>query len=169
MTRATRQLAYLAAQAVESADSALGLAGTDADASIRSESVARRAALTNLATTAADRLRSLVPEMPTVERAPASGVMAAVPRRTYDGPGTALSGSSHPELVALVERMQAQDPTVIFDTLRPICDELWNLIDGERTVGQIAEALVLQFDVDVDPETLVPLFEGLARSGEIEL
>ena len=91
------------------------------------------------------------------------------PRRTYDGPGTALSGSSYPELVALVERMQAQDATVIFDTLRPICDELWNLIDGKRTVGEIAEALVLQFDVEVDPEILVPLFEGLARSGEIAL
>ena len=72
-------------------------------------------------------------------------------------------------LVALVERMQAQDPTVIFDTLRPICDELWNLIDGTRTVGQIAEMLVMQFEVRVDLEMLVPLFEGLARSGEIEL
>jgi hypothetical protein len=102
-------------------------------------------------------------------QSPENGVLATVPRRLHGGPGTALSGSSYPELVALVERMQAQDPTVIFDTLRPICDELWNLIDGQRTVGEIAEGLVMQFDVRVDPELLVPLFEGLARSGKIEL
>ena len=91
------------------------------------------------------------------------------PRRRYAGPGTALSGSTYLELVALVERMQAQDPTVIFDTLRPICDELWNLINGDRTISEIADLLVSQFDLDIDPMLLVPLFEGLARSGEIEL
>ena len=103
-----------------------------------------------------DRLRSLVPEMPTVETRTSQRWRDAGCRAAPDVRRTrhcALRAASHPELVALVERMQAQDPTVIFDTLRPICDELWNLIDGERTVGQIAEALVLQFDVDVDPET----------------
>lgn len=139
-------------------------AGFFGDATDRAERLRRQA------DAAADRLRALLPDgaaIPTA--APAGGVLSAVPRRLRDGPGTALSGTDYPELVALVERMRAQDPTVIFDTLRPICDELWNLIDGQRTVGQIAEALVLQFDVDVAPEILVPLFEGLARSGEITL
>jgi hypothetical protein len=170
VTRACRQLEYLATQAVAAADSALGLAPGEPDSSIRSESVARKAGLLNQASTSVGRLRTLLPEANAAETsAAADGAMAAVPRRLRDGPGTALSGTSYPELVALVERMRAQDGTVIFDTLRPICDELWNLIDGERTVGEIAEALVLQFDVDVDPEVLVPLFEGLARSGEIAL
>jgi aminopeptidase YwaD len=160
--RACRQLGYLSKQALAAATSAGDLAGDDllppslAPLTSSDEAVAR--------------LKTLLPDGVSINTEPPSGgTLSTVPRRTYDGPGTALSGSSYPELVALVERMQAQDGTVIFDTLRPICDELWNLIDGQRTVGEIAEALVLQFDLDVEPALLVPLFDGLARSGEIAL
>jgi hypothetical protein len=161
VARTCRRLTYLSSQGTWDAFAAFGLdLGDDLyrpDASLSPDA-------------AKERLMGLLPDGTTINTAPPSGgVLSAVPRRTYNAPGTALSGSSYPELVALVERMRAQDPTVIFDTLRPICDELWNLIDGQRTVGEIAEALVMQFDIQVDPEVLVPLFEGLARSGEIEL
>jgi hypothetical protein len=170
VTRACRQLDYRAARAVAAADAALGLAPDQLDGPIEVERLARQAGLLDQARASATRLRALLPDgAAIVTDAPAGGVLSAVPRRLRDGPGTALSGTEYPELVALVDRMRAQDRTVIFDTLRPICDELWNLINGTRTVGEIAEALVLQFDVDVDPEVLVPLFEGLARSGEITL
>jgi hypothetical protein len=160
--RACRQLDYLATWADEAARSVFDLcAGDQIDLPESQLGVSADQAI--------GRLRKLLPDGVTIESAPPSGLLAAVPRRMYAGPGTALSGSTYPELVALVERMQAQDPTVIFDTLRPICDELWNLINGERTVDEIADLLVRQFDLDVDPTLLVPLFEGLARSGEITL
>jgi hypothetical protein len=160
--RACRQLEYLSKQGLTAASSAGSLVGGDL--------LPPSPSILTSSNEAKDRLKALLPDGVSITTEPPSGgVLSAVPRRLYAGPGTALSGSSFPELVALVERMQAQDSTVIFDTLRPICDELWNLIDGQRTVGEIAEALVLQFDVNVEPALLVPLFEGLARSSEIAL
>ena len=164
--RAGRRLTYLAAQAVAGADAALALAPDGAAHSTQAE---RAVALTDRASAAAARLRALAGSVEAPVAGAGGETWASVPRRTYAGPGTALSGSTHPELVALVERMQSQDATVIFDTLRPICDELWNLIDGARTVGEIAEMLAMQFDLEIDPEILVQLFTGLARSGEITL
>ena len=171
--RAAGQLRYQARQAAGAVASALGLALTTPSDALQEENEALRATFGRQAEDAILRLRARLPAGVSANTEPAppatSGVLAAVPRRLYAGPGTALSGSTHPELVALVQRMQSTDPTVIFDTLRPICDELWNMIDGTRTVQEIAEALVLQFDVDIDPAVLAPLFEGLARSNEIAL
>jgi aminopeptidase YwaD len=171
--RAARQLRYQARQSAGAVVSALGLALSEPSSALQEENEALAATFGRQAEEAIVRLRALLPPgtvANTDRRPPAnSAVLAASPRKLYAGPGTALSGSSYSELLALVERMQAQDGTVIFDTLRPVCDELWNLIDGERTVGEIAEALVLQFDLDIDPALLVPLFEGLARSDEIAL
>lgn len=90
-----------------------------------------------------------------------------VPVRTTDEPLTALGSLSYPDLVRLHERLAAQDPSIIFDTLRPVADEVWNLVDGRRDVATILEALCLQFELDVDPTTLVPLLEGLAEKGHV--
>lgn len=90
-----------------------------------------------------------------------------VPVRTTDEPLTALGSLSYPELVRLHERLAAQDASIIFDTLRPVADEVWNLVDGRRDVATILEALCLQFELDVDPTTLAPLLEGLAEKGHV--
>lgn len=90
-----------------------------------------------------------------------------VPVRTTDEPLTALGSLSYPELVHLHERLAAQDPSIIFDTLRPVADEVWNLVDGRRDVASIVAALCLQFELDIDPTTLVPLLEGLAEKGHL--
>lgn len=88
----------------------------------------------------------------------------AVLAKNHDGPGTVLTGSSYPELVTLVARMQAQDPRIIFDSLRPIGDEFWNMIDGSRSVREIAEAVCFEFGFDLDPELFLPLVDGLLES-----
>lgn len=89
----------------------------------------------------------------------------SVPRRLREGPATALSGMDYPDLVRLVEEMQRQDSRIIFDSLRPMCDELWNLIDGQRSVADIAEALCMEFGFELAPELFLPLAEGLAKVG----
>ena len=91
--------------------------------------------------------------------------LRSVLRKTAEGPGTATAGTSYPELVTLAERMAAQDPRVIFDSLRPIGDEFWNMVDGRRTVGDIAAAVCFEFGFDFDPALLLPLAEGLVGSG----
>ncbi len=170
---AARRLRYLAVGGSKAVESVLGLADHEPDPASAARNAAPGATLRQASEQLIEWLRGLLPgDLPAETGVPpiaTTEIVAQVPRRAYQGPGTALSGSTYPKLVALVERMRAQDRTVIFDTLRPICDELWNLIDDRRSVGEIAEALVMQFDVQIDPEVLVPLFEGLARSGEIEL
>lgn len=88
-----------------------------------------------------------------------------IPRKLVDGSHSALEGVPYPELVTVVERMQTQDPRTVFDSLRPMADELWNFIDGHRTVGEIVEAVCLEFDFDLDPALFIPLIEGMEKIG----
>jgi hypothetical protein len=78
-------------------------------------------------------------------------------------PVAAQGTLSYPDLVALFERMKAQDGRIIFDSLRPIGDEFWNLINGRRSVAQIADEICLQFGFELDPEHFLPMAEGLVR------
>jgi hypothetical protein len=48
-------------------------------------------------------------------------------------------------------------------------DEVWNMIDGERSVKDIAEAVCLEFGFQLDAELFVPLFDGLVRQELIGL
>jgi hypothetical protein len=57
--------------------------------------------------------------------------------------------------------MQAQDPRVVFYTIRPLGDEVWNMVDGQKTIGEIAAACAIEFGVVVDGELFLPIFEGL--------
>jgi hypothetical protein len=95
--------------------------------------------------------------------------LQSVLRRTHDGPGTAAAGTSYLELVALAERMRAEDGRIIFDSLRPMGDEFWNMIDGERSVEAIAEAVCLEFGFDLSPRLFLPLVDGMVASGVAEI
>jgi hypothetical protein len=94
--------------------------------------------------------------------------LETIVRRRHDGPGSALAGTAYPDLVVLVEHMQAQDPHLIFDSLRPMGDELWNMIDGRRTVAEIADAVCLQFGFDLSPDLFLPLFDNLLATDAVE-
>jgi hypothetical protein len=65
----------------------------------------------------------------------------------------------------MVERMQAQDSRIVFDSLRPMADELWNFVDGYRTVGEIIESVCLEFDFELDSVLFIPLIEGMGEAG----
>lgn len=89
------------------------------------------------------------------------------PHRTKPGIISALGYLSYHELISVYEELVSQDPTVIFDTLRPIGDEIWNLIDGRRSLRDIAEALCVQFGLSVKFESFLPLVKGLEQAGLI--
>jgi hypothetical protein len=95
--------------------------------------------------------------------------LQTVVRKRHEGPGTALAGTSYPELVALVERMRAQEPRFIFDSLLPVGHEIWNMIDGEQTVEEIVEATCLEFGFDLPPELFLPLIDGLVKSDAVDI
>jgi len=89
--------------------------------------------------------------------------LTSVLTKHREGAGTMLAGTSYPEIVAIVERMQAQDPRIIYDSLRPLGDEFWNMIDGQRTVSDIAEAICFQFNFDLDPESFLPFVKNMVK------
>jgi hypothetical protein len=95
--------------------------------------------------------------------------LQTVVRKRHEGPGSALTGTSYPELIVLVEQMRAQDPRIIFDSLRPMGDEIWNMIDGERTVAEIVEDTCLEFGFDLPPELFLPLVDGLIGSEAVDV
>lgn len=94
--------------------------------------------------------------------------LTAVPRKTHDGSHSALEGMTYPQLVAIVDRMAAQDSRIVFDSLRPMGDELWNFVDGHRTVEEIAEVVCIEFGFELEPELFCPLLDGMAKIGLIE-
>ena len=50
-----------------------------------------------------------------------------------------------------------------FALLRPVCDEVWNLMAGSRSAREIADAICVQFDVDLSldfVEQLIALMES---------
>ena len=95
--------------------------------------------------------------------------LQTVVRKRHEGPGSALTGMSYLELVDLVEQMREREPRIIFDSLRPMGDELWNMIDGERTVAEIVEATCFEFGFDLPPELFLPLFDGLVEGEAVDV
>lgn len=93
----------------------------------------------------------------------------AIPQKLSNHPATGLDGTAYPERVRIAEAMAVQDPRIIFDSLRPMADEFWNLIDGRRTIADIAEAICIQFGFELDPELFLPMAEGLVEAGLIAL
>lgn len=78
-------------------------------------------------------------------------------------------GMAYPEAVALFETMKEQDSRVVFYTLRTIGDEIWNMVDGKKTMGEIASASMIEFGIDIDEELFLPIFEGLWKNKLISI
>ena len=92
-----------------------------------------------------------------------------VPRRLVERDAPGLAGTDYPTLVAMSEEMHARDPRMKFDSLRIIGDEVWNFIDGRRSVNDIAEAIAAEFDFDLEPRHILKLFQGLEAQGFVAL
>ena len=166
----TKVLAYTADRDARAVTSTARLAPATDRARVDAALVREAEALRSAAETLSARVRARAnvrDDAPSVAASPPPGVLARVPKRTTDEPITALGSLDYHELVQLHEAMLAQDPKVVFDTLRPLADEVWNLVDGSRDVGTILDALCLEFDLDLEPATLLPLMDGMARTGHV--
>ena len=95
--------------------------------------------------------------------------LESVPYKITPGFTPGLGIFSYPEQAAIAEPMLEQDAHFVFYALRVVNDEVWNMIDGERSIEDIAEAVCLEFGFQLDPELFVPLFEGLVRQDLIGL
>ena len=92
-----------------------------------------------------------------------------VPRRLIERDAPGLAGTGYWELVQMAEEMHARDPTMRYDSLRIIGDEIWNFTDGHRSINDITDAVAAEFDFDLEPRHILKLFQGLAREGYVSL
>ena len=92
-----------------------------------------------------------------------------VPRRLVmrDAPG--LAGTDYWELYDMWQEMEGRDPKMRYDSLRIIGDEIWNFVDGKRSVNDIAAAIGAEFDFDIESRHVLKLFEGLVAEGFVAL
>ena len=92
--------------------------------------------------------------------------LSDVPRKCVQVSRPGL-GMSYPQSYELYQELADQDPRILFYALRPLGDELWNMIDGQRSIGGIIESCLMEFGFEADPNLFLPVFEGLEREGLI--
>ncbi|MEX2356085.1 MAG: PqqD family protein [Thermaerobacterales bacterium] len=79
--------------------------------------------------------------------------------------GTGFSGLSYQRTVEIAEDIHRDDPAFTQDTMRPVGDELWNLMDGRRTLADICDGLCFQFDVNIPQHLINEAVEKLIDEG----
>ena len=92
-----------------------------------------------------------------------------VPRRLVKRDAPGLAGTGYWDLYTMWQEMEARDPKMRYDSLRIIGDEIWNFVDGKRSVNDIAEAIGSEFDFDLESRHVLKLFEGLVNEGYVAL
>jgi hypothetical protein len=78
-----------------------------------------------------------------------------------------LKGLGYDEQIGLRRELEMRDPCFVDYVLKPATDEMWNLIDAERTIKEIIEYAVLEFDLRTAPELWLPVFTGWWKAGLI--
>jgi hypothetical protein len=167
--RAAGELRYVADRDARAVASAATLVPGEVPSTVRERLAAHGEALARQAAGAAARVRSAAPDAQaqpatTDQSRQTAASLQSVLTKRHEGPGSVVTGTPYPELVALVERLRARDHRVIFDSLRPVGEEFWNMIDGKRTVGEIAAAVCFEFGFDLDPALFLPLVDRLIES-----
>ena len=90
--------------------------------------------------------------------------------RTVDD-GDALverwTGLEYADLLEIADELNDADPDAGWRSLRVVSDEAWNFVDGERTVGEIADAVGFEFDLRIDPGPVGRILDGHADGGNL--
>jgi hypothetical protein len=116
---------------------------------------------------AAERERAALPDAES-DGTEQSDVTARTPVRTAEQ-AARWDGLDYEDLQALADDLAAADDEAGWRSLRIVCDEVWNFVDGERTVGDIATAVSVEYDLTIEPEPVHRILEGHAESGNLEL
>ena len=71
--------------------------------------------------------------------------------------------------IRIASELHRKDPRINFTSLRIIGDELWNFIDGHRSIREIAVAVQFEFNYEIDVKHFIEMFLTIEQSGYIEL
>ena len=95
--------------------------------------------------------------------------LCSVPRKSKKISTPGLKGLGYEEQIGLRRELEKRDSCFVDYVLKPATDEMWNLIDAERTIKEIIEYAVLEFDLRTEPELWLPVFAGWWKAGLISL
>ena len=90
-----------------------------------------------------------------------------VPIRTTDDLVSRWVGLEYDDLLSIADQLAEADDEAGWRSLRVVSDEAWNFIDGERTVGDIADAVGFEFDLRVEPEPVYRILSGHEDGGNL--
>ena len=95
------------------------------------------------------------------------GVADLVPIRTTDDLVSRWVGLEYDDLLSIADQLAEADDEAGWRSLRVVSDEAWNFVDGERTVGDIADAVGFEFDLRVEPEPVYRILSGHEDGGNL--
>ena len=95
--------------------------------------------------------------------------LRSIPRKNRKISTPGLKGLGYEEQIGLRRALEKRDSCFVDYVLKPATDEMWNLIDAERTIEEIIEYAVLEFDLRTESELWLPVFAGWWRAGLISL
>lgn len=158
--RARRHLRYVAERDVAALRSAAELA--DGNVSERLDRLAN-----TVQETADQEISALNLDSTGLDR---PGDANKVPVRTVED-GDALverwTGLDYEDLLEIADELHEDDPEAGWRSLRVVSDEAWNFVDDERTVGEIADAVGFEFDLEIKPRSIFRILEGHAEGGNL--
>jgi len=96
-----------------------------------------------------------------------TGVAELVPVRTTNDLVSRWVGLEYEDLLEIADALADADEEAGWRSLRVVSDEAWNFVNGERTVGEIADAVSFEFDLGVEPEPIYRILEGHETGGNL--
>jgi len=171
--RTLRDLDYLVKRDLQAADTLHRLVAHDPDdvrERLSEQLTAFEDSLKEAARVERTRIASHRPAVPTPWGEEDEAVDAAwIPKKVPGATGPGLVECPHQRRVEMAAEIAQTDPTVTFETLRPVGDELWFLIDGARTLGDIRDAICYEFDVEIPQAYINELVMQLVDGGRVTL
>ncbi len=95
--------------------------------------------------------------------------LEAVPVKVQPGFTPGIGIIPYEVQARLAGLMEAQDHKFLFYALRVMNDEVWNFIDGQRTIGETAESVCMEFGFELEPSLFLPLVQELVDRGLVRL
>lgn len=102
------------------------------------------------------------------EEASRGEVAELVPVRTTDDLVARWEGLEYEDLLEIADLLADADEDAGWRSLRVVSDEAWNFVDGERTVGEIADAVGFEFGLRVEPEPVYRILAGHEDGGNLQ-
>jgi hypothetical protein len=153
---ATRRLEYLVDRDIDAMRSAAEL--TDEDVSATFDELEEELRETH---------ERVVSDMPSPSREDPHSSADLVPVRTTDERARRWRGLDYEDLLEIADLLAEGDDDAGWESIRVVTDEAWNFIDGERTVGEIADSVGFEFDLRIEIEPIHRLLAGQADTGHL--